>query len=140
MDAKILYDYAMRHVGLPYRWGGDDPLDGYDCSGFVIELLQSVGVFPHGKDATAHDLFNLCRPTSGASFGALCFYGSQKKITHVGFCLDANSMLEAGGGDSRTISIENATKQNAYIRIRPISFRRDLVGIRMPNYPWPTGR
>jgi len=27
-----------------YLWGGDDPLAGFDCSGFVIEILKSVGI------------------------------------------------------------------------------------------------
>jgi len=136
-SAKLLYDYALSFLGLPYRWGGDDPVNGVDCSGLCIELLQSVGVFPHGQDTTAaglKSLFDSYKKSEG-SFGALVFFGSSG-VTHVGFCLNDKLMVEAGGGGSRTKTREDAAVQNAYVRIRPIRTRSDLVGFVMPPYPW----
>lgn len=133
---ELLYDYAMSFVGLPYIWGGDDPILGFDCSGLVLELLQAVGEFPSGDDMTAHGLFQ--RYSSNRlehpQFGALVFFGRPEKVTHVGFCLNSALMLEAGGGGSKTVHVKEAAKQNAYVRIRPISNRRDLVGFALPNY------
>ena len=135
----LLYDYAMSHVGLPYRWGGDDPIKGFDCSGLVIELLQSVGVLPNRYDATAQSLYldleaeseTLKKPT----FGALLFFGEGlRDISHVGFAMDEFRMLEAGGGGSKTTSQDAAADQNAYIRVRPIKIRKDLVAILLPRY------
>lgn len=134
----ILYDYAMQFVGKPYMWGGDDPLAGFDCSGLAIELLQAAGVLPPKYDTTAQGLFLRCRGTDGivttADFGYLAFYGAnEEKITHVAFCMDNYFMLEAGGGGSETLTIEDAIKQNAYIRLRPIRSRKDLVAIGKVN-------
>lgn len=132
---KVLYDYAMSFVGKPYRWGGDDPMASFDCSGLVVEILQSSGDFPHGKDATAQGLYSwfVMRgkiTLQAPCFGALAFFGKDiNRISHVGFCLDAIRMLEAGGGNSKIDTVEEAIDANAYIRIRPVSIRKDLVSL-----------
>ena len=43
---------AWHYLGTPYIWGGDD-FSGFDCSGFVIEILKSVGILPRDGDWTA---------------------------------------------------------------------------------------
>ncbi len=138
MDPKtILYDYAMSFVGLPYRWGGDDPVAGFDCSGLVIELMQSAGILPHEFDANAHGLWErFTAVVTEPVFGALAFYGKLPDVTHIAFCLTPDLKLEAGGGGSHTITRQDAIDQNAYIKIRPIRARTDLVGFRLPSYPW----
>ena len=136
-DAEILYDLAMEMVGLPYRWGGDDMLDGFDCSGLVLELYQSVGILPRGVDMNAAGLWQFPGferlPQNEVSFGTLVFFGDVKAPTHVGFCLNDRLMLEAGSGDSKTVDRATAAKQNAYVRVRPISNRKDLVGFKRPS-------
>jgi hypothetical protein len=72
-----------------------------------------------------------------ASFGALVFFGKEiSKITHVGFALDHNVMIEAGGGDSKTVNPTVAAEQNAFVKIRPILSRTDLVAMVRPKYYW----
>lgn len=129
--------------GTAYRWGGDDPLAGFDCSGGVIEILRSVGVLKGQGDLTAqglHDLFS--KPEHGVVIdinatpgaGCLIFYGaSSKQISHVGMSFNGVIMFEFGGGDSKTVNLENAIRQNAYGRFRPITNRKDLVGFVLPN-------
>ena len=139
MDSRVvLYDYAMSHCGLPYRWGGDDPITGFDCSGLCIELLQSVGVLPKDYDSTANGLWSFFDSyrASEPKFGALVFYGTPQRVSHVGFCLNKRQVLEAGGGNSRTVTTVKAAHQNAFIRVRPIDHRKDLVGFVHPIYPW----
>src|SRR3972149_3669813 len=50
-------EYLQRFIGLPYLWGGDDPMSGFDCSGLIVEILQAVGILPHGSDFTADALY-----------------------------------------------------------------------------------
>ena len=133
----ILKQYAMSFVGKPYRWGGNNPITSFDCSGLVNELLDSVGLKPKG-DYTAQMLFNYFDPISERNsykIGALAFYGeSVTKINHVAFLLDNYRILEAGGGSSSTITVDDAAKQNAFIRIRLINRRKDLVAVIRPRY------
>ena len=128
----------MQLVGTPYRWGGDDPLKGFDCSGLVIELLQSCGQLPRNFDTTAQGLYDKFLNKgliSSTGFGSLVFFGkSTSKITHVGFMLDSFRMIEAGGGGSSTTTVEEAARRNAFVRIRPITWRNDLVAAIRPRY------
>ena len=127
--------YALALCGLPYIWGGDDPVRGFDCSGLVQELLASEGLDPAG-DQTAqglHDYFVKRGVQNHKGLGALVFYGrSTREITHVGMMLNEYQIVEAGGGGSKTVSAEAAAVQNAFVRIRPYDRRGDVVAIINP--------
>ena len=133
----LLIRYAMSFLGLPYRWGGENPLTGFDCSGLVQEILMSVGIDPQGDQSAQglHDWF-APRSTHGAySAGALAFYGpSLNQITHVAFMVDAYRVIEAGGGGSSTKTLTDATAQNAVVRMRPVKHRKDFLVTLKPNY------
>jgi len=131
--------HCMSFHGIPYLWGGEDPKKGLDCSGLVQHLLSYLKLDPPG-DQTAHDLKNyftqngvLVIDYMNAGLGCLCFYGSPSKITHVSMVLGDGLMIEAGGGGSKTTSVEIAMKQGAKVRIRPINQRSDLVCVIEPK-------
>lgn len=134
---KALYDYAMKFVGTPYRWGGDDPIDGFDCSGFVQELLASMGEDPPG-DQSALALYNELKKTGKRKtmgLGAIAFYGpSPTEITHVTMMINDWQTVGANGGGSKTIDLDAAAKQNAFIKVRPLDYRKDLIEVIMPDY------
>ena len=122
----IALEYAKSWLGRPYRWGGDDP-SGIDCSGLVIEILQGVGLLPHGWDGTAqmiYDQFRGCVISGPPLPGSLVFYRNPSGyISHVGMIISDPIVLQAGGGGSSTHTPEDAWKQNAFVKIRPIDYR-----------------
>lgn len=135
---ELLRQYALSFVGLPYRWGGDDSIEGFDCSGAAQEILASVGMDPPG-DQTAHGLYHHFKnhhKSRTIECGSLLFFGSPSKIVHVGFAIDNFRMVEAGGGDSRTVDRDAAVRQNAYVRVRPYTSRSDFVAAFLPLYPF----
>lgn len=136
---EVLRSYALSLLGLPYRWGGDCPTGGFDCSGLVCELLKCEGIITSSSDYSSQTLYKSFSPSwphlSTPQFGAIAFYGrSLGEIVHVSFCLDHYRMIEAGGGNSKTISREMAKKQAAFVRIRPVYFRKDFLCVLMPKY------
>lgn len=133
-----LINYALTFLHQPYRWGGSNPLTGFDCSGLVLELFKAFGIAPF-SDGSAQDLYNYCRTNglvTGVNSGALCFYGkSSTAISHVAFMINNVQVIEAGSGDSTTTSLDRAKEQGACVRLRPYNHRKDLVEIIRPNYP-----
>lgn len=131
MDPLLLKAYAISLIGTPYFYGGDDPVSGFDCSGLVCELLRASGVVPWNYRTNAQGLFDEVKKKYGPvqpRLGALAFYGkSLFSIDHVAFCLDAFTILEAGGGDHTTLNLPQAIKQNAFVRMRPLRFRKDFL-------------
>jgi len=134
-DLKIEREVAMSMLGVPYIWGGNNSLTGIDCSGFVLEILRMSGLW-NNTDARAQDIYYKFEHsfTKQASEGAILFFGkSVDEITHVAYALSSIHMIEAGGGGSKTLTLDDAKKQNAMVRVRPISNRGDLVAICLPK-------
>lgn len=133
-----LIEYAKSFLGTPYVYGGNHKLSGIDCSGLVCELLKSVGVLKNGEDLSAqmlYDRFSQDGTWNKAQRGCIAFYGeSGQKVSHVGFCISPYLMIEAGGGDSSTKTIEDAKLKGALVRMRPILYRKDFLYVIKPHY------
>lgn len=114
-----------RELGKPYIWGGDDPISGWDCSGIVIEALKATGRLPRNGDWRAADLAAMFPKVTVPSRGDLVFWNRGGKIGHVEMIWAIYGpgnlfTIGASGGGSGTMTREDAIKQNAYVRIRPI--------------------
>jgi len=122
-DAGLMVFLAFKWYGTPYLWGGDD-FSGFDCSGLVIECLQSVGCLPRG-DWTADALMRRYEDCAVELpyKGCLGFrVGQDGKARHVEIFINNTHTIGASGGDSRTVDMEAAIRQNAYIKVRPYSW------------------
>ena len=132
---EIAVNVAFRNYGKFYSWGGDDP-DGFDCSGLVIECLKSAGVIGRGLDYTASGLYTLFTPPSAGLeqvHGNLVFWkNSGGFIVHVEMIIARGFSIGASGGTSKTRTRENAIRDNAFIKIRPIFRNRPFAGYRDP--------
>lgn len=138
MNDQIFYDYLMQFIGKPYVFGAEGPA-GFDCSGFVQEILKSQGMDIQG-DQNAQMYFDYFKdPANGVkaanTLGTLVFFGkSETEISHVAILLNSLLMIEAGGGDSTTTSAIEAEKRHAFVRVRPLLARRDAIAFIRPNY------
>lgn len=83
--------YARRLLGVPYRYGGDSPASGFDCSGFVRFVLGHFGLdLPHSSYAD----FNLGTkvPRSSLLPGDLVFFDG---VGHVGLYIGSGHFIHA---------------------------------------------
>lgn len=130
-----MIDYAKSFIGKPYIWAGSGAV-GFDCSGFVIEVLQAFGRLPKG-DWTADGLFKKLKelgwsevPLEHLRESDVVFFTSAKKYSHVAIMVNTTQYIESGGGTSSCKSPETST---GIVRIRPLSWRQPSVGLRSPS-------
>jgi len=121
----VAIEIAWKMYGLPYIWRGDDAVQGFDCSGMQVEVLQSVGMLPDG-DWSAAMLWTLfaAKQVFKPQPGCLVFWeNSQGHIRHVEMCIGDGLSIGASGGGSRVKTRADAIEHNAFVKIRPIGGR-----------------
>jgi cell wall-associated NlpC family hydrolase len=103
---KIIAQYAVNSLGLPYQWGGQSPETGLDCSGLVVYTHQMADIivprtasaqFENGRIITIQNL----------QIADLVFFKDMKdnKNYHVGIYMGDGRFIHAPGR-GRTITYE----------------------------------
>lgn len=123
VEPGSVVETALKFLGVPYVWGGEDPKTGFDCSGLVryvylqhgIELPHYSGYqFKYGKPVSKEEL----QP------GDLVFFGNP--IHHVGIYIGNGYFI-------------HAPKTGDFVKITPLSSRSDYAGARrILGYVMPT--
>lgn len=96
-------DEALRHLGIPYLWGGASP-KGFDCSGLSSFCFRMNGrILP--RNASAQARLGSAVDTSGIRSGNysalrrgdLVFFGNPEtgKVSHVGIYIGEGRMVHA---------------------------------------------
>ena len=83
---------AYSAIGVPYKWGGSNPQEGFDCSGLTMWSWGQAGVpLPHSSAAQYAMLPHVSR--SDLKPGDLLFFYSP--ISHVAIYVGGNQMIHA---------------------------------------------
>jgi hypothetical protein len=89
---------AESYLGIPYRWGGVTPEDGFDCSGLTMAVYDLVGLkLPH----SSHAQFAVGTPVRRRDLqrGDLVFFrtAGTPRVTHVGIFTGRGQFIHAPG-------------------------------------------
>jgi cell wall-associated NlpC family hydrolase len=118
----------MKFQGIPYIWAGSNPKIGFDCSGFIVWILQVFNILPPGDWGSAA-LYDKLTVTESPIAGDLVFYG-KNNVTHVMMLIENGLCIGASGGDSSTTTEDIAKTKNAMVKIKRVGYRSDLLGYR----------
>jgi len=111
---------AERFVGIPYRWGGENVVDGMDCSGFVRAVYNLCGL---SIPRTSRDQFKAGEAVDRQDLqdGDLVFFGAAAdKINHVGIYVGGGKFVHAPrrGEEIRVASVGESYFEKRYVGAR----------------------
>jgi len=118
--------FALGLIGVEYRFGGNTPEEGLDCSGLVRHVFQQVtGV---SLPRTSKEMSRVGAPIAVAELkvGDLVFFDTRRfAYSHVGIYLGDQRFIHA---PSRGSEVEIARMSDGYWR-KHFSGARRLVGV-----------
>ena len=108
---------AMQYLGIPYRYGGESPSTGFDCSGFTMYVFSRVGV---SIPRTVSTQYGVGVPVSRSELqpGDLVFFNG---LGHVGIYVGGNQFIHSPHtGDVVKISSLTGYYSSAWVGARRI--------------------
>lgn len=112
---------ARNFLGLPYRWGGASPRDGFDCSGLTMTAYRLNG---YKLPRTSRGQFRAGNPIAADALqpADLVFFAttSGRRVSHVGLYIGQGRFIHAPGR-GKTIRIDSLSQ--GYYRRRMIGAR-----------------
>jgi cell wall-associated NlpC family hydrolase len=120
--SRELMLHALSQIGVPYRYGGSTPEDGFDCSGLVRYVFARVGV---ALPRTTYAMSTLGIPVSPEALqpGDLVFFDTLRKpFSHVGIYLGEQRFIHAPttGGTVQLVNMRERYWQTRYEGARRI--------------------
>lgn len=94
---------AKRQLGIKYRWGGNTPRQGFDCSGFTKYTLKGVGA---SIPRTAAQQSKASRTISRRDLkpGDMIFFKTKgRAVNHVGIYLGNGNFIHAASGGGKVM-------------------------------------
>jgi cell wall-associated NlpC family hydrolase len=114
---------ARSLTGVRYKWGGDSPQTGFDCSGLTWWTFKQVGV---ELPRISSEQYEAGQPVSRRDIhpGDLVFFrlGGNPKNMHVGIATDRNTFIHSprAGGRVREDSLDLPYWRERFIGARRI--------------------
>lgn len=121
LDTSPVVNYALTLQGAPYRYGSDNPEDGFDCSGFIHHVYQHQGI---NLPRTTADMATQLMPVAKDNLqtGDLVFFNTNgKPYSHVGLYVNNDRFIHAPSAKTGRVlvsSLKNNYWQQHFIGVR----------------------
>lgn len=117
VEANAVLFRAIALVGIPYRYGGNTPEGGFDCSGLVGYVFKdAAGLALPRTSASMSELGKRKLPIDTLESGDLVFFESAGRISHVGIYVGDRRFVNApnSGGTVRLDSLDSGWWRNHF--------------------------
>lgn len=131
-NAEDVLFRALGLVGTPYRYGGNTPDGGFDCSGLIGYVYRDAAGIRLPR--STRELSGLRAPTIGRDAlqsGDLLFFATNggRQVSHAGIYVGGGRFVHApsSGGTVRLDSLSNGYWQRSYLAAKRV-FSPELAG------------
>jgi cell wall-associated NlpC family hydrolase len=114
---------AMSLIGTPYRWGGNTPQTGFDCSGLVVYVIKNTRQKNVPRTTTELGKYGQSLALETPSPGDLVFFNTLgENHSHVGIYVGQGRFVHAPttGGTVRIDDIKNPYWAPRYTEARRV--------------------
>ncbi len=118
IDRDSIIAYAKNYLGTPYLYAGNDPKQGFDCSGFISYVFHHFNVSLPRSSGQYKDIGTKLNPEDFKVGDILVFYGYKDKtvIGHLGIICEANGMqskfIHASSGKVNSVTITSLATEH----------------------------
>ncbi len=107
---ETLIDNAMQLIGVRYRWGGNTPQSGLDCSGFVRYVFNDTFGFLLPRKSAQMSKVGMEVGKEELRPGDLVFFNTMRHaFSHVGIYVGDNKFIHAPSR-GKSIRVDDMTK------------------------------
>lgn len=112
--------HALGLVGTPYRWGGNTPEGGFDCSGLIGYLYRSENGIVLPRTVARLAAVGQHIEAMGLRGGDLVLFGAADRPTHAGIYVGAGRFVHApsSGGTVRLDRLQAPHWARQFIEFR----------------------
>lgn len=94
-QAREVTFLALSLVDTPYRYGGNTPAGGFDCSGLIVYAFRTAAGHPLPR--TVAQLAEIGEPVQAAALrtGDLVFFDAPRRFSHAGIYVGSGRFVHA---------------------------------------------
>lgn len=124
-QADDLLMNAIGMLGIPYKWAGNHPTNGMDCSGFIQYLFKAVRNIDLPRTVRAMSQQGIPVARNSLRCGDLIFFATMKTglASHVGMYIGENKFIHTPrtGKSVRIAALSNSYWVKAYLQAKRIN-------------------